>query len=134
MDFNSELDRALSALHDEGRYRIFIDLERQMGRFPLAKRQLDDGNTQEITIWCGNDYLGMGQHPVVLDAMHEAINAAGAGSGGTRNISGTTVFHKRLEAELADLHQKDAALLQGCSQYQLSYAYLFLLYPCCTTR
>ncbi len=107
----ANLDRALQSLHDEGRYRTFIDVERHTGNFPNATRRLDDGTTQDVTIWCGNDYLGMGQHPVVLNAMHDALDAAGAGSGGTRNISGTTVFHNALEAELADLHGKEAALL-----------------------
>jgi len=111
MNFDAELDRALNALHEEGRYRTFIDLERKSGSFPRARRVRDDGSEQEVVIWCGNDYLGMGQHPVVLAAMHEAVDASGAGSGGTRNISGTTVYHKRLEAELADLHGKEAALL-----------------------
>jgi 5-aminolevulinate synthase len=111
MDFNAQLDAALKRLHDEGRYRTFIDIERQRGHFPKAMWNRPDGTRKEITVWCGNDYLGMGQNPVVLSAMHEAIDATGAGSGGTRNISGTTVYHKRLEAEIADLHQKEAALL-----------------------
>ena len=111
MDYTAHLDAALNRLHDEGRYRTFIDIERRKGQFPHAIRTREDGSQQEITVWCGNDYLGMGQHPVVLKAMHDAIDATGAGSGGTRNISGTTVYHKELEAELADLHQKEGALL-----------------------
>ncbi|MDG2340689.1 MAG: 5-aminolevulinate synthase [Paracoccaceae bacterium] len=111
MDYSARIDSALNALHEEGRYRTFIDIERRNGNFPHAVWKRPDGTDQNITVWCGNDYLGMGQHPVVLEAMHEAINATGAGSGGTRNISGTTVYHKRLEAELADLHGKEAALL-----------------------
>ncbi|MEL6452635.1 MAG: 5-aminolevulinate synthase [Pseudomonadota bacterium] len=111
MDYTAALDTALQRLHDEGRYRTFIDIERQKGQFPHANWTRPDGTQQPITVWCGNDYLGMGQNPVVLRAMHEALDATGAGSGGTRNISGTTVYHKRLEAELSDLHGKEAALL-----------------------
>ena len=111
VDYSAKLDTAIERLHEEGRYRTFIDIERKNGQFPHAVWTRPDGSTQDITVWCGNDYLGMGQNPVVLDAMHEAIDATGAGSGGTRNISGTTVYHKRLEAELADLHGKEAALL-----------------------
>jgi len=111
VSYAAQLDQALDRLHEEGRYRTFIDIERQNGQFPHAVWRKPDGTEQDITVWCGNDYLGMGQHPVVLDAMHAAIDATGAGSGGTRNISGTTVFHKRLEFELADLHRKEAALL-----------------------
>ena len=111
MNYDAQLDAALQRLHDEGRYRTFIDIERQKGAFPHAIWRRPDGQEQPVTVWCGNDYLGMGQHPAVLAAMHEAIDATGAGSGGTRNISGTTVYHKRLEAELADLHGKEAALL-----------------------
>ena len=111
MDYTAGLDRAIAALHDEGRYRTFIDIERRKGNYPHAVWRRPDGTERPVTVWCGNDYLGMGQHPVVLDAMHEALDATGAGSGGTRNISGTTVYHKRLEAELADLHCKEAALL-----------------------
>ncbi len=111
MDYIAQLDAALDRLHEEGRYRTFIDIERQRGQFPHATWCKPDGTKTPVTVWCGNDYLGMGQHPVVLAAMHEAIEATGAGSGGTRNISGTTVYHKTLEAELADLHRKEAALL-----------------------
>ncbi|NVK13498.1 MAG: 5-aminolevulinate synthase [Rhodobacteraceae bacterium] len=111
MDYTAKLDAAIASLHEEGRYRTFIDIERKKGHFPHAVWNRPDGSKQDITVWCGNDYLGMGQNPVVLDAMHDAIDATGAGSGGTRNISGTTVYHKQLEAELADLHGKEAALL-----------------------
>ena len=111
MDYNAHLDQAINRLHEEGRYRTFIDIEREKGNFPHAVWTRPDGTKQDITVWCGNDYLGMGQHPAVLSAMQEALHETGAGSGGTRNISGTTVYHKRLEAELADLHQKEAALL-----------------------
>ena len=111
MDYSSALDTALARLHDEGRYRTFIDIERRKGAYPHAVWRRPDGTEKDITVWCGNDYLGMGQHPVVLAAMHEALDATGAGSGGTRNISGTTVYHKRLEAEIADLHRKEAALV-----------------------
>ena len=105
------LDVALQRLHDEGRYRTFIDILRKQGQFPQAIWRRPDGSEREITVWCGNDYLGMGQHTEVLAAMHHAIDATGAGSGGTRNISGTTIFHKELEAELSDLHGKEAALV-----------------------
>jgi 5-aminolevulinate synthase len=111
MKYMHQIDEALQRLHDEGRYRTFIDIERQQGAFPHATWRKPNGDTQPITVWCGNDYLGMGQHPAVMEAMYQAIEATGAGSGGTRNISGTTVYHKQLEAELADLHGKEAALL-----------------------
>jgi 5-aminolevulinate synthase len=111
VNYDAALSTAIDRLHDEGRYRTFIDIERTRGQFPHAVWNKPDGSKSPVTVWCGNDYLGMGQHPVVLAAMHEALDATGAGSGGTRNISGTTVYHKRLEAELADLHGKEAALL-----------------------
>lgn len=111
VNYTAALDAAIDRLHDEGRYRTFIDIERRRGNFPHAVWNKPDGSKQDITVWCGNDYLGMGQHPVVLAAMHDALEATGAGSGGTRNISGTTVYHKALEAELADLHGKEAALV-----------------------
>lgn len=111
MDYDKALDSAIQRLHEEGRYRTFIDIERRKGHFPNAIWRKPDGTEKNIAVWCGNDYLGMGQHPVVLAAMHEALDATGAGSGGTRNISGTTLYHKRLEAEIADLHGKEAALV-----------------------
>lgn len=111
MDYTAKLDEALGRLHDEGRYRTFIDIERERGNFPHAMWKRPDGSEKPVTVWCGNDYLGMGQHPDVTTAMKDAVDAAGAGSGGTRNISGTTVYHKRLEAEIADWHGKDAALV-----------------------
>ncbi|MGB0904635.1 MAG: aminotransferase class I/II-fold pyridoxal phosphate-dependent enzyme, partial [Mangrovicoccus sp.] len=111
MDYTAKLELALDRLHQEGRYRTFIDIERKRGQFPHATWTKPDGSEKPVTVWCGNDYLGMGQHPVVLAAMHEAIDATGAGSGGTRNISGTTVYHKALEDELSDLHGTEAALL-----------------------
>ncbi len=111
VDYKAGLDDAIGRLHSEGRYRTFIDIARHKGQFPHATWHKPDGTEAPVTVWCGNDYLGMGQHPAVLGAMHEALDAVGAGSGGTRNISGTTVYHKRLEAELADLHGKEAALL-----------------------
>ncbi len=111
MDYTASLEASLNELHEEGRYRTFIDIERQQGQFPRAIWNRPDGTRREITVWCGNDYLGMGQNRVVLDAMHHAIEAVGAGTGGTRNISGTTAYHRRLEAELADLHGKEAALV-----------------------
>ena len=111
LNYDAMLNDAIENLHTEGRYRTFIDIERERGQYPHAVWTRPDGEKQPVTVWCGNDYLGMGQHPVVLEAMHQALDATGAGSGGTRNISGTTVYHKRLEAELADLHGKDAALL-----------------------
>ena len=110
MDYTSAFAKALQALRDEGRYRVFADIRRDRGQFPAARR-FTRGGSQPITVWCSNDYLGMGQHPVVLAAMHAALDTAGAGSGGTRNISGTSHYHVELEAELADLHGKAAALL-----------------------
>ena len=111
LTYNDFLDQSLNRLHDEGRYRTFIDIVRDKGNFPHATWHRPDGNDAPVTVWCGNDYLGMGQHPAVLNAMHEALDATGAGSGGTRNISGTTVYHKRLEDELANLHGKESTLL-----------------------
>ncbi|CAN5517778.1 5-aminolevulinate synthase [soil metagenome] len=109
-DYASAFESALTDLRSEGRYREFADLCRIKGRFPRALYRGASGE-REVTVWCSNDYLGMGQHPAVLAAMHEAVDDVGAGSGGTRNISGTTHYHVMLEAELAGLHGKDRALL-----------------------
>ena len=110
MDYLQHFTQAVDAVRQEGRYRVFADIVRHGGAFPRATQHVE-GATRPVTVWCSNDYLGMGQHPDVIAAMHAAIDKAGAGSGGTRNISGTTHYHVELEQELADLHGKERALL-----------------------
>jgi 5-aminolevulinate synthase len=110
LDYDSIFKAAVQRLHDEGRYRVFIDILRTKGQFPNAHCFGGNG-PKPITVWCSNDYLGMGQHPKVVEAMEKALHDVGAGSGGTRNISGNTHYHTELEAELASLHAKDGALL-----------------------
>jgi len=132
MDYAKAFSGALASIRREGRYREFADIKRRRGDFPNA-RCYSSATPQDVKVWCSNDYLGMGQHPYVIAAMHEAIDAAGAGSGGTRNISGTTHYHVQLEAELADLHGKDAALLftSGYIANDASISSLARLLPGC---
>lgn len=110
MEFDALFQSQLDALREEGNYRYFADLERERGAFPKALKY-ENGTARDVTVWCSNDYLGMGQNQSVLDAMHAALDKSGAGAGGTRNISGTNHHHVLLEQELADLHGKDSALL-----------------------
>src|ERR1051325_5678969 len=110
MDYEDRFRQHLEALHQEGRYCVFADLKRRCGAYPTADHFAETG-TRDVTVWCSNDYLGMSQNAAVRAAMHDAIDEVGAGSGGTRNISGTTHYHVELEAELADLHGKEASLL-----------------------
>lgn len=110
-NYDDRFRALLSELKLDGRYMTFAQLERIAGAFPSALRHRPDGSTQRVTVWCSNDYLGLGQHPDILDAMHRAIDLCGVGTGGTRNISGTNCQHVALESELADLHGKEAALI-----------------------
>jgi 5-aminolevulinate synthase len=110
MNYEGHFEDRLVALKASGNYRVFAELERVRGRFPSARRHEPDG-WRDVTMWCSNDYLGMGQHPVVVEAMHTALDRVGAGSGGTRNIAGTSIYHVELELELASLHRKQGALL-----------------------
>ena len=131
--YETFFEKRLSDLHKEGRYRVFADLERHVGRFPKATYRDAAGHGREITIWCSNDYIGMGQHPDVIKATCAAVQASGTGAGGTRNISGTTRYHVELEKELADLHGKPEALVftSGYISNEASLSTLAKLLPDC---
>ncbi len=133
MDYSSIFQAAIDRLHDEGRYRVFIDVLRNKGAFPNARCFAGHNGPKPIIVWCSNDYLGMGQHPTVIAAMEEALHDVGAGSGGTRNIGGNTHYHVDLEAELADLHGKEGALLftSGYVSNEATLATLGKLLPGC---
>ena len=133
MDYEKIFSRAIDALHAEGRYRVFIDILRNKGKFPNARCFAGHNGPKPITVWCSNDYLCMGQHPKVIAAMEEALHDVGAGSGGTRNIGGNTHYHVELEAELASLHSKGAALLftSGYVSNEATLATLAKILPGC---
>jgi 5-aminolevulinate synthase len=133
MEYNARFEAAVDQVKAEGRYRVFADLRRNRGDFPHAKFRTHNGSDKDIVIWCSNDYLGMGQHPCVIEAMHSAIDRVGAGAGGTRNISGTTSYHVELEEELADLHGKEDALLftSGYIANEATLATLAKILPGC---
>ncbi len=133
VDYGRVFSQAIDRLHAEGRYRVFIDILRNKGAFPNARCFAGHNGPKPITVWCSNDYLAMGQHPAVIAAMEEALHDVGAGSGGTRNIGGNTHYHVDLEAELADLHGKEAALLftSGYVSNEATLATLAKLLPGC---
>lgn len=133
VDYSRVFTQAIDRLHAEGRYRVFIDILRNKGMFPNARCFAGHNGPKPITVWCSNDYLAMGQHPKVIAAMEEALHDVGAGSGGTRNIGGNTHYHVDLEAELADLHGKEAALLftSGYVSNEATLATLAKILPGC---